>query len=217
MMIWFNKAIDRLKSLGGLRDQRWRVANAELLRNKDPRSFSIPRLEQRRSCCAGDTVKVLLEPIHKDSSQPFSGERPWLTVTYVDEKSYKGVADSGLVLFPELEGKEIEFKPENIIALILPDTYALPFGKTCQVSRAVLAEDSWPTNLVRVAPENASDSGWRIFHAGGSLADLSESVDCGALIGRFQMLDSVMDEPGLKSWCWDSVENEYKLLTESTK
>ena len=216
-MNWFNKAIDRIKSLGGIPDQRWQLANAEALRDEDPRNFSIPRLEQRQSCRVGDTVKVLIEPISMDPSQPFSGERPWLTITCAGDTSYRGVPDPGLILFPELEGTEIEFRPENILAITLSDAYVLPFGKSCRVSHAVLVEGSWPSHLVRVAPENETDSGWRIFHSGGSLVDASETYNCSDLIQRFQVLDSVLDEPDLKSWYWETSEHEYKLLSSSMK
>ena len=77
-MNWFENIVNRLREDGGLTNQHFAIANAEKLRNENPRSFSIPRSEQRKSLKVGDQAKILIEA--KGSPKPVSGERPWVIV-----------------------------------------------------------------------------------------------------------------------------------------
>jgi hypothetical protein len=204
---WFHKTIKRIKGQGGLPDQGYVIGNAEKLRDENPRSFSIPRSDQRRSLRVGDTAKIVLE-----ASRPTAGlsaERPWVLITEVGNGGYKAKIDNVLVLFPSLNDATLDILPEHIISVNLPDEYVLPFGKSCLASAAVLQDTAWPQRLVRVAPVDDGDSGWRIFAAGESLADASQPASCDGVISQYQVLDSVMDEPGLERWVWDASANEY--------
>ena len=87
-------------------DNDWCVANAEKLRDADLRSFSIPRLEQRKSLKVGASAKILIES--KSKRGPITGERPWVVVTEALGASYKVKIDNDLVVFPALNGREIE-------------------------------------------------------------------------------------------------------------
>ncbi len=206
-MNWFRKAMAGLKARGGLSRQDYVIGNAEKLRDENPRSFSIPRSDQRRSLRVGDTAKIILEATA--SSGPISAERPWVTVTEVGNGGYKVEIDNSLVLFPSLNGAILSIRPEHVISVTLPDEYVLPYSKTCLVSAGIVQDAAWPHRLVRVSQKGDADSGWRILEKGASLTDELQEVSCGAIIAQYQVLDSVMDEPGLCSWIWNDRENEF--------
>jgi hypothetical protein len=208
-MEWFRKAIQGLRARGGLPDQGYVIDNAEARRDENPRSFSIPRSEQRRSLRVGDSAKIILEATGRNVG-PINAERPWVTVTAVEGETYQVKVDNALALFPSLNEATFTIGPEHVISVILPDEYVLPFGKTCLASAAVLGDTAWPHRLVRVPPVDDTDSGWRIFAKGEALADASQPASCDALIGSYQVLDSVMDEPGFEVWEWSDAGNEYR-------
>ncbi|MGQ4584265.1 hypothetical protein [Lysobacter sp. F60174L2] len=198
-MNWFQKTLKSIKDLGGLPGQGYLIDNAEKRRNEDPRNFSIPRSEQRRSLKVGDSAKIALEAT---GGGRISGERPWVLVTEVQDGNYKVRIDNDLALFPSLNGATLTIGPEHIISVILPDEYVLPYSNTCLVSASVLQDAAWPHRLVRVPQAGDGDSGWRVFAENEVLADASQQVSCGTLISQYQVLDSVMDEPGLDCWIW---------------
>lgn len=209
-MDWFRKAVDKLKGQGGLREQDFSVCSAEKLRDEDPRGFSIPRSEQRRSLRVGDSVKLILEATNPESEIAF--ERPWAKVVEVSAAGYKVKFDNSLVLFPSMSDAVIEIRPEHVAAVILPDEYVLPFGKVCLVSPDVLEDSAWPMNLVRVPGDEPSDSGWRIWAEGQDITAATQVVLCDEIMSIYQVLDSVMDEPDRAAWRWSHDEREYKRV-----
>jgi hypothetical protein len=208
----FQKLVARIKSSGGLPDQDYVIASAEAMRDANPRSFSIPRSEQRRNLRVGDSAKIVLEARHP--SGPVTAERPWVVVTEVIEGGYRVKIDNFLALFPSLDGATLSVGPEHIIAVNLPDEFVLPFAQACLASEGVVADAAWPHHLERVAPRDESDSGWRVYGPGEALDDAVQAVPCGQLIGQYQVLDSVMDEPALGRWAWDGSANEYRRDTD---
>ena len=205
-MNWFQKTVRNIRDLGGLPDQGYVIGNAEERRNEDPRNFSIPRSEQRRSLKVGDSAKIALETT---GSGRIAGENPWVVVTEVNNGNYKVRIDNDLVLFPSLSGATLTIGPEHIISVVLPSDYVLPYTKTCLVSLSVLRDTAWPHRLVRAPQADEGDSGWRVFGESETPDDASQAVSCGALISQYQVLDSVMDEPGLDDWVWDDQLNEF--------
>jgi hypothetical protein len=206
-MSWFQRVIKGIKGQGGPSDPGYVIGNAEKLRDENPRSFSIPRSDQRRALKVGDTAKIVLEATQ--GTGRLTAERPWVVITEVGNGRYKARIDNTLVLFPSLNNATLDILPEHIISVNLPDEYVLPFGKTCLASAAVLEDRAWPDRLIRLAPADEGDSGWRLFAKDESAADASQTAACDALISQYQVLDSVMDEPGLERWAWDASANEY--------
>ena len=206
-MDWFRKAVTAMRAKGGVADTRFTLADAEKLRDADPRTFSIPRGEQRRALKVGDTAKIMLELAVCEG--PFSSERLWVQIVEVVGGRYRARIDNSPVLLPDLDDAVLDIGPEHVISVMLPDEYVLPNGKSCRVSAAIVDRDAWPQRLRRVAPEAAHDSGWRIW-AEGETADAADRlVGCDEAMSHFMVLDSVLDEPALAAWRWNPADNEY--------
>ncbi len=208
-MDWLKRLIAR-NAISGLSTPELVVGNAEQKRNADPRFFSIPRLEQRQSRKIGDEVMVFVqspEPLPNDSAV---GENVWVKITKKELNLYVGIAEDGLRLFPHLENPELSFGPECIAGVKLPSTHVLPYMQTCLASKAVSSQDQWPTIACRVSPSSKDDSGWRIFAESESISDATETIPVHQLMTKFQMLDSVLDEPDVAKWVWVKDSNEYK-------
>lgn len=196
--------IGQPEALGGLV-----VANCETLRDKDVRTFSIPRSDQRRSLKVGASAKILIEA--KLPGGQVLGERPWVVVTEVIGSRYKVRLDNHLVIFPPVNDAEFVVGPENIIAVLLPDDFKLPYGKTCLVSSAVLEQDEWPGQAIKdAAAETGSHSGWRIFSEVEIPSAAHLTVPCHVLLAKFQVLDTILDEPGSSAWRWSASHNEFR-------
>lgn len=209
-MEWFKTQILQIQDEGGLENQSFTIANAEALRNKDPRTFSIPRLEQRRNLKVGDNAKVLLEP--KQEGGRFAGERPWVIIEEVlSNGQYKAKFDNDLTLFPEHNDDIITISAENILSVILPDEYNLPYSKTCKVSPSVQDGSAWTLSATRINPEKDKDSGWRIFASNESIESAVEETPCGSAMTSYPVLDSILDEPNFKSWVWNEQNNEFNI------
>lgn len=201
-----------LRKSTSMQHQDFIVVDAEKLRDENPVSFSIPRSEQRKSLRVGDSAKIILES--KIGTTPYSSERLWVLVKEVSDHFYKVKVDNNPVLFPDLADAILTVRPEHIISIILPDQYILPFGKTCYVSESVLTNKKWPAQLLRIKTKEESDSGWRIFAENENSNAATSILLCDELISRYQVLDTVMDEPSFLHWIWDESLNEFVLSSD---
>jgi len=185
------------------------IANAEKARDEDPKSFSIPRSDQRRSLRVGASAKILIEA--RLPGGQILGERPWVKVVEIVGSRYKVVMDNHLAVFPRLNDAELVIGSENVLAVILPDEYKLPYGQTCLVSNSVWERDEWPSHAIRgAAAQGDAFSGWAVFSVDESARDARLTVPCHMLISKFQVLDTILDEPGSSAWKWSASHNEYR-------
>lgn len=198
---------------GRVKKACYTLENAEEIHKSNPRSFSIPRSDQRRNLPVGQTVKLIFEPCIEKGVRRFS-ERMWVKITRKDSSGYAGELDNAPAGIDGLElGDSIKFGPEHVIAFIPTKTQLdLPFGQSLLVSPEILASGDWPALARRVSPAKAGDSGWRIYSSSettpSSKSPLTEvSVD--ELIAKFQILDSILDEPHNTAWRWNETEHEY--------
>jgi hypothetical protein len=212
-MNWFADFLNRGRG-GTERAPAWALANAEISRDKDPRFFSIPRGDQRRSRQPGDRVQIQLISTESLPSNVLIADRPWVQISHLESERYRGVIQDGLTVFTHLEGQKIQFGAENIIALTLPEEYVLPYELTALVSDSVWQKDAWPARVVRSAPLNEEDSGWRVLALGEAIDAATVILKAHQVISRFQVLDSILDEPKQIEWHWNSARNEYARASD---
>jgi hypothetical protein len=181
------------------------LLNAEKERRQNPRSFSIPRSEQRKNLPVGQIVKLIFDPC----SGGFS-ERMWVVVTGKTQSGYVGKLDDTPAFIRGLNaGDTVLFGPEHVVAFTPSgEQLELPFGQTASASRDILQSGAWPVFAVRVHPAKPGDSGWQVFSSKSPQGELVDvSVD--ELIAKFQVLDSILDEPEGTSWFWSEENLEF--------
>jgi len=188
----------------------YNLDNAEALHRENPRSFSIPRSEQRANLKVGQSAKLIF--ISATSSGPYSAERMWVEVVTAKKGSYVGKLDNTPTVISGLKiGDEVIFGPEHVIAVILPDEYQLPYGKYALVSDDIAEGNAWPNFVEKLATTDRLDSGWRVSSDVNTDKDLSLiKISVDDLLGKFAVLDSVLDEPDHGLWLWDQQHLEYR-------
>ena len=192
------------------------LANVENAHHEYPRTFSIPRSEQRRNLNIGQVVKLVFLLDAPGDDIP-TAERMWVEVKEARGSQYIGILDNEPFHISNLKlGDAIEFGPEHVAALYRkPEDPQIPHGKTVIVSHRILTEDVWPQRLVRQQPMDETESGWWIFSGEETEAELSDNSKFSAcrvdeIIQRFRILDSVLDEPVNSAWAWNNETLEYQ-------
>ena len=189
------------------------LRSAEESHRENPRTFSIPRSDERRNLNIGDIVKMVFEPCQAGES----AERMWVIVRKRTEKGYIGELNNQPATIENLElGDEFEFGPEHVIATQTDKArFDPPEGKTARVSPAIMKADAWPLFARRVAATQEGDSGWRVFatrgaEGGGSLIE----VPAEDLLDKFAVLDSILYERGTSAWVWSEADLEYRRVRD---
>ena len=196
------------------------LEDAEARHREAPRTFSIPRAQQRHALKRGDRAKLvfLADP---PSATGHDAERMWVQVLEARPGSYAGALDNVPSFIADLQpGDRIEFAPEHVCAIELPGAAPVPYGEAVVVSRLVADEGAWPGELRRYPPPEPGWSGWFVFACiegdefrrdQGNFSPMS--VD--ELLRRFRVLDSVLDEPVGTGWVWNPDALEYEPAPRS--
>lgn len=131
------------------------LRSAEESHRENPRTFSIPRSDERKNLKVGDIVKMVFEPCQPEES----AERMWIIVKKRTGKGYIGELNNQPATIDNLElGDEFEFGPEHVIATQTDKTrFDPPEGKTALVSPAIMRADAWPLSARRVAATRAGE------------------------------------------------------------
>ena len=203
----FQIAFAGTPSMNHTTEKCYTLQNAEEARRENPRTFSIPRSDQRNNLALGQEVKLIFSSCTKGFP-----ERMWVIVMGRTESGYIGKLDNSPASIESLSvGDAVVFGPEHVIAFVpMGEQLDLPFGQSAKVSPEILRSDAWPMFATRSAPNKAGDSGWRIFSSPTPHSDeqlVEASVD--ELIAKFQVLDSILDEPGGTSWLWSEKNLEF--------
>jgi hypothetical protein len=175
-----------------------------------PRTYSIPRADQRTRLRVGDVVKLVFEvdlPAHNGPT----AERMWVEVREVWRDRYVGALDNQPSFISDLKpGDLIEFGPEHVNALYRSSSgLALPHGLFALVSVDVATGGAWPTEARREPPMSPESSGWVVRGPKGDDSELVQ-MPIDDLLQQFRVLDSVLDEPVGSRWIWDVSELEYR-------
>ena len=193
-------------------EARWvGLDDVEEAHRRAPRTFSIPRSDQRSALKVGDMVKLVFLA-DRPSSEGHTAERMWVEVTEVGDGTYVGALDNQPTFLSGLNpGDSVTFEARHVAAQWRsPSGLDVPYQQTARVSRAVVEAERWPAWAERTPTADSSWSGWTILAEGEvtSGADLL-SLRVDELVRRFRILDSVLDEPYGTRWRWDSERLEY--------
>jgi hypothetical protein len=200
----------------------YHLQNVEEHHREYPRTFSIPRSEQRHALSVGQLVKLVF--IEGTSAQDGARvERMWVEVKEVHGQQYTGVLDNNPAYITDLEvGATITFGPEHVAALYMGTAGPqLPYGQFVIVNKKILAGEAWPKRLIRSQPEENALSGWWIFSGEETTAEAKDSANFAPcvveeIIDKYRVLDSVLDEPVGSEWGWDDEAAEYKRIERET-
>ena len=192
------------------------LENVEIAHQENPRTYSIPRSDQRYTLLPGQIVKLVFLLDRPAEGEP-KAERMWVEVKEVKGSHYVGVLDNDPKYITNLKaGDIIEFDPEHIAALYkTPQDLPLPYGQYALVSRELLQEDAWPNRLIHEQPTDNNSSGWRLLKGDETEAELNSQESFVAykvddLLSYFRVLDSVLDEPVGTEWRWNTKVMEYQ-------
>lgn len=175
-----------------------------------PRTFSIPRSDERTGLQPGQLVKLVFEIAEKELGLP-GAERMWVEVKErrADGRYIGELQNQPFFVSNINEGNEVIFAPEHVAALYVKKDDGPWLDESLQVScsEKILADDMWP----KVAERDSSTSahtGWRIY--ANDTSEQLVSVPAQQVLDQFPVLDSVLGENVGTSWTWDESDLEYK-------
>jgi hypothetical protein len=195
-----------------------KLLDVEEEHRKNPRTYSIPRKEQRHHLQVGQLVKLVFL---KDSSETNDkrAERMWVIVKKILEDGYCGTLDNDPYFLAGLKrGDLIDFGPEHVAAIDLSqEGLEIPYDKFAVINKEVWNGDRWPNRLEHHPPPDDQFSGWWIYSGSEKEEDkedwrlfIPESIV--KIIEKYRILDTVLDEPVGTQWIWDDENLEYRQV-----
>lgn len=183
----------------------------------NPRTFSLPRKEERESLVPGQIVKLHF-CLHAPEQGAPHAERMWVELLERKNGKYKGILNNEPYFIADLtENSEIEFESRHISAIYVEaDARAhIREDLLASVDKAVSKDDNWPLFACR-KPERVSDlhSGWIILSSRQTepfIQDLEE-MPLSQVFDLFPILDSIAGEEAGSSWLWNEEDLEYKRV-----
>lgn len=203
-------ATRRKEGADGMQQPRWTgLKDVEAAHREAPRTFSIPRSDQRRSLRPGDVAKLVFEA-DRPSDRGFTAERMWVEVREVRPGGYAGELSNHPSFLAGLEpGARVTFGPQHVAALeVSPSGLDLPYGLHARVSPEIARDEGWPMAAVRHPPAGIDSSGWIVLAHDESDRELVPML-VDDLLYQYPVLDSILDEPVGTSWRWDDEALEY--------
>lgn len=184
------------------------LENVEKVHRTYPRTYSIPRREQRYGLQVGDIVKLVFLLDRAQGGRPRT-ERMWVRVDEVAAAAYSGILDNDPFHLTRLKaGDRVPFGPEHVAALYQPHKQ-LPTGQYVLISPDLLAFETWPRRLERHTPHETQASGWFLLNGAEITRDKFVPYAVEEILQQFPVLDSVLHEPIGTAWVWDAEQLEY--------
>lgn len=171
-----------------------------------PRTYSIPRGEQRRALEPGWLAKLAFEvdpPV-----DGCSAEKMWVEIARRDGDEYAGVlTNQPRYLGTVARADEITFRAEHVAAVLRPNETKL--GALVGVGVDILRDGVWPAWIARVESTSPHDSGWRVFSGKQTKRALAvRAISASTLFRAWAVTDSAIegDADGVFRWDEDAVE-----------
>lgn len=192
---------------------QWVLGDGEATHREFPRTFSIPRGAVRRALPVGCQARLTFRIKQPKPDSP-RAERMWCRVLEQRGDVYVGELLNAPVYLSDLRvGARVEFQARHVIAV----TYVEDRSMRALVGAdlGVLREGAQPEWLIRVAPVDAQDSGWRVFSAPKSAsASRLRAVTANMLLDCWPPLDTVLDGVTTGVWQWNERDLEFVAAAE---
>lgn len=146
-------------------EKSWQLENAQKIADEFPYTFYKPSREVIAQLEPGNQAKLIFSFDSDDPSVP-QAERMWVEITEVFEDGFSGYLDNDPAYIKNLKHRDpIQFEECHIIDTDLDDpvpSITEKYIKRCFVTNNILYEGESVGYLYREAPDDESDSGWRL-------------------------------------------------------
>lgn len=156
----------------------------------------------------GDLAKLVFRFV-EPAADGCTGERMWCRIQKRDGNVYVGELVSHPHYLDDVQaGDRIRFRPRQIAAIERKEEGHLP--PLAGVSAGVLFGGRWPRVILRTAPENEYDSGFRVFTGREARSALLRALSLETLFRAWAVTDSVIDAETDGIWIWSERQLEYR-------
>lgn len=190
------------------------IEDAEEKHREAPRTFSIPRSDEREQLQPGALVKLHFHLAEKVPGAP-EAERMWVEVLErLPDRRYRGKLTNQPFFLKDVARDDVlEFSSKQITA-VYSDPETNPWideSLFLNCDSAIINSDGWPEFAYREEPINERDSGWRVFASEEQQQSVKlTQMQLAELLEAFPVLDSIFGEPVGSRWSWDNEELEYR-------
>ena len=146
-------------------EKSWQLENAQKIADEFPYTFYKPSRQVIAQLEPGNQAKLIFSFDSDESSAP-QAERMWVEITEVSEDGFFGYLDNDPAYIKDLKHRDpLQFEECHIIDTDLDDpvpSITEEYIKRCFVTNNILYEGESVGYLYREAPDDESDSGWRL-------------------------------------------------------
>lgn len=170
-----------------------KLENVEEAAKRNPDTFFIPSLAERKNQQVGDVVRLHFLLKTPKEGEP-GAERMWVRVTKRPGLlgSFRGVLENAPAYIEDLSiGDEVQFKPCHIARTVIKPNdprWFEGYQKLAFVSKLCLQEGGCVRFLYREEADNVADSGWRMF-SGHETDEYANNADNISLVEVGWMVD----------------------------
>ena len=148
-----------------MQEKSWQLENAQKIADEFPYTFYKPSQQVIAQLEPGNQAKLIFSFDSDDPDAP-QAERMWVEITEVSEDGFSGYLDNDPEYIKDLKYRApLQFEKCHIIDTDLDDpvpSITEKYIKRCFVTNNILYEGESVGYLYREAPNDESDSGWRL-------------------------------------------------------
>jgi len=148
-----------------VQEKSWQLENAQKIADEFPYTFYKPSPQVIAQLEPGNQAKLIFRFDSDDADAP-QAERMWVEITEVSGDGFAGYLDNDPAYIKDLKYRDpLQFKECHIIDTDLDDpvtSITEKYIKRCFVTNNILYEGESVGYLYREAPDDESDSGWRL-------------------------------------------------------
>ena len=186
----------------------WHLENADPIAAASKYTFYKPSRRIIATLAPGHICRLIFAFDSDDPTYP-AAERMWVLILEIDNGRFSGTLTNQPVYIKDLHiGDEVEFGPEHIIDLDVPDDepdLAAQYAGKCLATRRIIDEHQRVGYLYREEPlpgkaAGQQDSGWRLMEGDEEQAYIDDPanldfVSLGAILNHDDAFVHLLDEP----------------------
>ena len=190
------------------------LEDIEETHKEHPRTFSIPRSDERFTLKAGQLVKLHFHLLDAEQGAP-GAERMWVEVLDGRDGKYTGLLNNKPFYIADLEAESVlSFEAKHVAAVYFnkEDGGWIDESKTAKCHSDVIDNEAWPEYAEKKDEENEVFSGWYVYSSRDTARGDLKEIILGELLHAFPVLDSIVSEETGSSWQWSNEDSEYKRV-----